>query len=262
LGAGAKGAAVVKSALLASCLAPFLGLFAGVASQWMVVRAHTPQEQRRGKFLKFILTWVFLVGIPVLGDTGTRSLGQHWHWSEQTEFIAVADFWFVWCLVLASWLIMGFRQELALRLNQETLSGPEKSLSRAQSFVLAVGTYLMMFSWLLSMMWRTHDRIAAAAVASLMLVLTVWHIVQLEGKAGVAATKATYSYLALCCAMVVAVINLRVDVWMAAERGVSVDAIHQLLPFWIVPLLTFGLAIWVAALSLRTRGRATGLKRA
>jgi uncharacterized protein Usg len=59
--------------------------------------------------------------------------------------------------------------------------------------------------------------------------------------------------MTLCCAVVVAVINLRLDVWAAAGYGVSVAEIHNRLPTWIVPLLTLVLVIWTGVVLALTK---------
>jgi len=81
----------------------------------------------------------------------------------------------------------------------------------------------------------------------------VWSFIQPGSETGVAAVRTAYRHLALCCAVVAAVINLRLDVWAAAAYGVSVAEVHSLLPIWIVPLLTLVLVIWIAAVLALTK---------
>ena len=248
LGVGVKGTAAAKSGLLATWLAPFLGFFAGFAAQWLVIRATTPERERRAKLLKLIVVLICVLGSAVVGETSVRSLGQHFQWSDRTRFASVAAFWGFYTILLATWLISVFRREMAIRLRSgEAMETPRPTVSPLTpgqfAFVVA-GSHLMMFSWLISLTWRQHDRITAAAITGAMLVLAVWNFFQLRGKTGVAATRAAYGHMTLCCAVVVAVINLRLDVWAAAGYGVSVAEIHRLLPMWIVPLLTLVLVIW------------------
>lgn len=260
LGAGFKGTAAAKSGLLAAWLGPFLGFFAGFVAQWMIVRGSTTEGERRGKLFGLILTWMWLLGCPVAGEFSLRWLGQHSGWSDRTRFVSEAVFWCSWCIVLATWLIMGFRRELALRLRDKegmktSLQAVAPPLTAVQSALIVAVCYLPMCSWLIPLTWREGDRIAAAAVTGAMLVLGAWSFLQLRGKAGVAATRLAYGHLALLCAGVVAIINLRLDVWAAAAYGVSVAAVHSLLPFWIIPLLTLTLAAWVAAVLALTSPR-------
>jgi RNA polymerase sigma factor (sigma-70 family) len=252
LSVGVKGTAAAKSGVLAVWLGPFVGFFAGFAAQWMVVRATTTERERRGKLLRLILTWTWLLGLPVAGETSVQWLGQHFAWSDRTRFASEAAFWCFWSIVLATWLIIGFRRELAVRLRnkEEPETSPQAvtpPLTATQSAFVVAGCYLTIFSWLISLTWREHDRITAAVITGAMLVLGAWNFFQLRGKTGVAATRSAYGHVTLCCAAVVAVINLRLDVWAAAAYGVSVAEVHRLLPFWMIPLLTLTLVAWIGA---------------
>jgi RNA polymerase sigma factor (sigma-70 family) len=258
LGVGAKGTAAAKSGLLATWLAPFLGFFAGFVAQWMVIRATTPECERRAKLLKLIVILTCVLGSAVVGETSVRSLGQHFEWSDRTRFASVAGFWGFYTILLATWLISVFRREMAIRLrSEEAMETPRPAVSPLMTpgqfaFVVA-GSHLMIFSWLISLTWREHDRITAAVITGAALVLGVWNFLQLRGKTGVAATRVAYGHMTLCCAVVVAVINLRLDVWAAAGYGVSVAEIHNLLPTWIVPVLTLVLVIWSAVVLALTK---------
>ena len=248
LGVGAKGAAAAKSGLLATWLAPFLGFFAGFAAQWVAIRATTPERERRAKLIKLIVIWVCVLGSAVVGETFLRWLGQYFEWSDRTCFASVAAFWGFYTILVATWLISMFRREMAIRLrSEEAAETPRPAVSPltpGQSAFLVVGSHLTIFSWLISLTWREHDWMTTAVVTGAMLLLGVWNFFQLRGKTGVAATKVAYGHMTLCCGVVAAVINLRLDVWAAAGYGVSVAEIHNLLPTWIVQLLTLILVIW------------------
>jgi RNA polymerase sigma factor (sigma-70 family) len=252
LGVGVKGTAAAKSGLLAVWLGPLVGFFAGFAAQWMLVRATTTERERGGKLRRLIVTWLWLLGVPVAGETSVQWLGQHFAWSDRTRFASEAAFWCCWCIVLATWLIIGFRRGLAVCLrNNEGMETSAQAvtptLTPAQSALVVAGCYLTIFSWLISLTWREHDRMTAVVITGAVLMFGVWNYFQLRGKAGVAATRSAYGHMTLCCAAVLAVINLRLDVWAAAAYGVSVAEVHSLLPFWIVPLLTLTLAAWIGA---------------
>jgi RNA polymerase sigma factor (sigma-70 family) len=264
LGVGAKGTAAAKSGLLAAWLGPFFGFLAGFAAQWMVIHVTAPERERRAKLLKLIVTWICLLGFPGAGEMSVHFLGQHFEWSARTRFASEAGFWGFWCVVLATWLILAFRQQSAIISRREeaveTSRQAVKALTPAQSVFLAVGSYLTMFSWLIYLTWREHDRITAAVIIGVVLVMGGWHFLHggwhslpHRGTMGVAAWRAANRHMALCCAVVVAVINLRIDVWAAAAYGVSVAEVHSLPPFWIVPLFTLALVAWIGAFLALTK---------
>jgi hypothetical protein len=41
-------------------------------------------------------------------------------------------------------------------------------------------------------------------------------------------------------------LNLRTNVWVATSHGVSVAQAGEVLPTWIVPVLTLALVVWIA----------------
>lgn len=256
MGAAGKGAAAAKSGLLLGILLPFAGFFAGFASQWVLVSSTTPERERRGKLLELVITWVFLLGIPILGESGVATIGQHFDWNDRMCFISRAIFWAGWCFFLAFWLVMVFRRELVMRWRSEQAGGNLRSpvaISQGKSVFIVVGMYLTMFSWLIALTLREQDKIGAALLVGTVVVLGIWNFIQQRDKAGVAAAKVSYGFLTLSCALVVAFINLRLDVWAASHYGVSVAEVHHLLPFWIVPTLTLALAAWVGILLAVTK---------
>jgi hypothetical protein len=110
---------------------------------------------------------------------------------------------------------------------------------------MAAGSHLTIFGWLIALALREHDMTTGAIITVAMILLCVWNGLQL--------TQRPYFHMMLCCAVVIAVINLRLDVWTAASYGVSVAEIHNRIPFWIVPLSTFALVGWVAGMLVATK---------
>jgi hypothetical protein len=49
----------------------------------------------------------------------------------------------------------------------------------------------------------------------------------------------------LCSLLILAVLNLRLDVWLAARYEISVAELHRLYPVWLIPVLTLVLLAWV-----------------
>ena len=53
--------------------------------------------------------------------------------------------------------------------------------------------------------------------------------------------------------MILAVLNLRADVWVAASYGVTVAEAHNLQPIWIIPVLTIAGIAWTALVTALTK---------
>jgi H+/Cl- antiporter ClcA len=61
----------------------------------------------------------------------------------------------------------------------------------------------------------------------------------------------------LAAGAVLVLLNLRLDVWVAERRDVSVAELHQFLPIWLVPVLTLALIAWIVALIAITKPNRT-----
>jgi hypothetical protein len=121
----------------------------------------------------------------------------------------------------------------------------------------AAGGYLMIFAWAIRITWIVNDRLATAVMLGTMLAMWVWSCLTLRGRTGDEVRRTLTRHLALGGLVITAIFNLRVDVWVASEYGVTVAEAHKCQPTWIVPLLTLGLAAWTGALFLRARAKTT-----
>ena len=101
--------------------------------------------------------------------------------------------------------------------------------------------------------WRADDLLAAGTIAGMMVVLAIMAYFRTRGRTGAALVLATTVHVAVCGALMLAIFNLRFDVWVASGYGVSVAEIHHRLPTWIVPLPTLALVIWSEAVVALTK---------
>ncbi len=262
-GLGAKGAAAAKSGALASwlaALAPFIGILGGMTAQWMVVRAAPTERERRFKTIAFAGLWAFVLVWCFLGQFAVKALSRHFQWSDQTHFLTMVGFWWFYAVVCATLTILMFRRLLAMRQESESAGEIPRSAAKrwtpATRGTVAAGLYLSFFSWLIWIAWRLNDRASAGILAALMVGLAIWYSVSLQGKKGVAAMRIVAGHLALIWAIILVVLNLRLDVWIAAAHESSLAEVHQLLPPWLIPVLTLALLAWaglVLALSKPAR---------
>jgi hypothetical protein len=255
-GAGMKGTAAAKSGVLAACLAPFIGIMAGFAAQWLMIRGGTGRE-RRAKRIKLIVTWIMVLGFAIGGEYAVRSSGKHFGWNERIYFAAVAGFWWFYAMAMATWIIMIFRR-IQAKVQPDEEAGDIRSpateaMGPGTRAALVAGTHLMLFWAVIFLAWRANDRLADAVIVGLMAVLGVWNFCNLRGLTGLALTRAYIRQLASCCAVMLAVFNLRFDVWVASCYGVTADEITQRFPMWMVPLLTLVLVVWSGILMAVTK---------
>ena len=123
------------------------------------------------------------------------------------------------------------------------------------SLATMAGLYLALFSCLIYLAWRAHDQVAAGVIAGIMVFLGIWHFIDLRVRSGRAAMNVAIGHVALGWGVVLAILNLRMDVWLAAYRGIDVAAIHRLLPAWAIPLATLALLVWTGLLIFLTKPR-------
>jgi mannose/fructose/N-acetylgalactosamine-specific phosphotransferase system component IIC len=112
---------------------------------------------------------------------------------------------------------------------------------------------LACFGWMTGWALQSGDRAVAAIIAAVMVFLGVLNVHQARGKIGLAVVPATARHLALIFGVMLVVLNWRLDVWLAADRGVTLAEMHRLLPMWFLHVLTLALVAWVGILLAITR---------
>jgi RNA polymerase sigma factor (sigma-70 family) len=246
--AAAKGSAGAKLGFWGAWLAPIIGIVAGIAAQWLVVRSAPTEAERRAKKIAFTSLWVFVLLWCFAGQLGLQALGRHMQWSDRTYYSVMAAFWWVYAAVCGTLTIVMIRRFLALRQQSERTGEKHRPgmrpLTPANRVLVTAGTYLAFFSWLAWVAWQLNDHGSAAIIVGLMVGLSVWHFAHVEGKTGAAVLRAVAAHLALCWGIILLILNLRLDVWLAAAHGCSLAEIHTLLPAWVVPVLTLALLLW------------------
>jgi RNA polymerase sigma factor (sigma-70 family) len=248
VGAGAKGSAVAKSGFLAVWLAPFIGIFVGFATQWLMIRAGATGRERRAKTIALIIAWILAVGFAVGGEYAVQLLGHHFRWNDRTYFAAMASFWWFFWMVAATWITIVFWRSQARpqpgEASGEVLPPAVAPLEPGTRALVVAGTHLMLFWCVIFLAWRAHDRTTTGIIAGIMLTMGIWHFFHSRGKTGTAGARAYIGQFASCGAVILAIFNLRFDVWLASGYGVSVAEVHRMFPMWMVPVLSLVLVVW------------------
>jgi RNA polymerase sigma factor (sigma-70 family) len=252
-----KGTVAAKSGLLAvaTCLAPFIGIFTGFAAQWLMVRGATGRE-RRARRIELVVTWIWVAGFAIGGQYAVHYLGHHLGWSDRVYFALVAGFWWFFAMVMATWITRIYRK-IQARSQPDTetgdiLHGTASLMKPGIAAAVVGGTHFMMFWGVIFMAWRAQDRLGAAIIVGLMVALAIWNYFKLRGQAGLA-MGGYIGQLASGSAVVLAIFNLRFDVWVAPAYGISVAELHDQMPTWMVPLLTLVVVLWTGILLAMTK---------
>jgi len=250
--AAAKGTSAVKSGFLGACLAPFIGIIGGMTASWLSIRLAPTERERRVKRLSWIALWVFALGWCFIAQPTVKALGKYYQWSDRTLVGTLAGFWWFYAAMAALGIVVAFRRILAIRQQFEAAGGIPQvhamPLTGRNRLALAASIHLGCFSWLIYLAWHAGDRVWAGIIAVTMILLGAWYLYRLRGKNGTAAWRALGAHSAVVWGVILLVLNLRLDVWLAARREVSLSEFHQLLPMWVIPSLTLTLLIWIGLL--------------
>src|SRR5581483_1671134 len=258
--AAAKGAAAKSGGMLATMAgsaASAAGILAGIGGQWMILRATPTAAERRVKVMWFGAIWLVVAG-GWLGQPALRYLAQRGTWSKETTTLALAVNLWLMAGLLATLAIGAFRWVLASRARAARETGGPAAAPPGgwgKALVLSALVYGGNVWWLVAMAWRAGDAASGWALGVGTVALVGLHFWRLRGKNGDEAMAVHASQVALVWGLILAAINLRLDVWNAALRGVTLEQWHLVLPAWIVPSLTAALLGWAGVVLYLTRPR-------
>jgi len=251
VGAGAKGAAAAKSGFLAVWLwplVPFLGIAAGAGAQCLMVHSTTASRKERLKQNAIVIAfWGVYLGMAVCGDSALRALDRHFEWNDRTRFLATSGFWWFFLLVSITFLNTAI-QWATVRQKARISAGeisppPAPPLKTGVLAAVVAGSYLM-FSWFIHLTWSLQDLLATGIAAVTMLMLAFWSFFRLRGHSAATVAPALGRDVSLFGLLMLAILNLRMDVWVATAYGVTAAEAHDLQPIWIIPILSFALVAW------------------
>jgi RNA polymerase sigma factor (sigma-70 family) len=258
VGMAGKGAAAAKSGFLAAWLVPMIGILSGIVAGWLIVRSAPTAQERRAKMIAIWGMWIFALAWCVPGQLAVRALDKYYQWSDLTLFDTMVGFWWLYTVIIATLIIVMFRQILASRRQSEEEVGALQTsgtpLTWGTRIIAVAGIYLSSFLWLITLAWQAQDLISVGIFAGAMVVLGICHFFQFHGRnAGVAAMRGGIRCLTLAFGVIVLMLNWRLDVWMAAQAEISVAEIHRLYPMWLIPVLTLALMAWIGILLALTK---------
>jgi len=252
LGLAGKGAAAAKSGFIGvwlAPLAPFLGILAGLVSQWLLVRATSTGRERRRRTLGLLAIFILMPASAVLGEYLVGYCRLRYEWSAPTTYLVRTVFWWGYAVGLGTWLVLQLRKMQAAYQHCEATgeipSSDLRNLGPGAQIFSVLGLNLTMYAWLISLAYRAQDHATAGIIAVFMLLMDGW--CWLRSRAGnLAVARAGITHMTLYGLLILAVLNLRVDVWMATARGVSLAEVHALFPPWIIGSLSLALTAWIA----------------
>jgi hypothetical protein len=142
------------------------------------------------------------------------------------------------------------RQE---RIDAGEIPPPPTTPLKPGTLALVVAGGYLLFTWIIRLTWMAHDPLTTGIAAGTMLVLGVRSFFRLRGKSAAAVGLALGWDMNVIGLMILAILNLRADVWVANAYGVTVAEAHNLQPIWIIPVLTLALVAWTALIIALTK---------
>jgi hypothetical protein len=171
----------------------------------------------------------------------------------------MTGFWWFYSIVVAAFVVFFVRRVKALRRRIEQEPGvPETTgtpLTFKSALAVVAGIYVASFSWLICLAYLANDGLWAAIIAGIMAVLFVWHFLQARSRTGATSLQGALGHVALAWAIILVILNLRLQVWLATFRGVDLVELHRLLPAWVVPLATLFLVLWLGVVVALTKSQ-------
>jgi RNA polymerase sigma factor (sigma-70 family) len=262
VGVGAKGTAAAKSGFLAGWLwplAPLLGIAAGAGAQCLMIHSTTTNRRERLKQNAIVISfWVVYLALAVGGDCALGALARHFEWNDRTRFVATSGFWWFFLLVTITVLNVAIQWATArqkARVFAGEISPPPATPLKAGTLAAIVAGSYLMFSWFIHLTWSNHDLLATGLAAGTMLMLAIWSFFRLRGGSAATIAPALGRDVSLFGLLILAILNLRMDVWVASAYGVSVAQAHDLQPIWIIPILSFALVAWSVLVITLTKAK-------
>ncbi len=260
VGSQAGAAAMAKSAafkggglaaLVGWMLGPFIGMFAALGLSWSSVRGASGPDERRFAVRWNAILWLSIGGL-MLGFTLLQLTGEDQHWPIQTFVWAGTALWSGYLMILGALLAIAFGKASAL-----CRSGPAGAYAARPSLrahlPAVLGVYVASTAWIIGLTWFLRDRWTSAVLALIAVGLAAWNLRKVRGQTKAEAARLNAIFNGILCGVILVVVNLRVDRWLAPIYGVSLEEMHRLLPMGLVHLLTGLLVGWIAAVLLLTR---------
>jgi gamma-glutamyltranspeptidase/glutathione hydrolase len=258
-GMAGKGATLVKSGSVAAWLAPFLGVVAGILAIWLSSGAAPTARERRFRRFLFFGMLIFSLVWSVAGQFAIRTLRQEYAWSYQTFLWVMTGFWMFYSIVAAAYVISFKRGVKSLRRQIEQEPGKPEATGTPLTFrsilVVLICIYVASFSWLVCLALRANDRLGAAVIGGIMADLFMWHLLEARRRAALAPFQGATGRVAFAWAIILVILNLRLQVWLAALSGISLIEMHRLLPVWVVPSATLFLVLLVGLATAPSRSQ-------
>ncbi|HVU32491.1 MAG TPA: sigma-70 family RNA polymerase sigma factor [Opitutaceae bacterium] len=251
--AGAAGKAGVIGVIL-TVVAPFVGMLAALGVSCGEVAQATTPRARRFAIRWLVVLWVsvlgFMVALPLINTFAWRAgLKRRDDWVATAPGVAV---WFAFATIAVTLIVLMLRGKAALRrqlIAEGAIPKTAPQPSWASRIALTFGVLTAVFWTLIYLAWRTGDHAVAAGIVAGVIALgavPLWLGRKHVGEPNEG--KASGWYIASWGLIYLAILNWRLDVWLAPAFATDLDHMHRLLPMSLIHWLSAALIAWTAGL--------------
>lgn len=239
-GTAAKGSLTANAnwlMILAGWIGMISGVGVGIIGSWHALRDDSTVAERKATIRFLVQLWLLVI-LVVPAAFAVFHWGHQLKWSDETFVSLLAGlFGTYWALIATV--------TLRYQVKSAHLRNPHRPLTFKPrlAIVMAAGTTIGALEWLVNLAAMAHDYLSVAVVAIAMVVIIAAAVYVLRRAARLMMMVYTVGYLGVIAAM----LNWRMDSWLATLRGTDLGSIH--LPLWSVNVLAFAVIAWVTLIT-------------
>ena len=257
--AGVKGFAAKGGGLLGGLVwlaMPLVGVFTALGLNWVNIRAAREGEEKRFVVRWTISLWI-IIGTLMVAFAVLTGLSEQLHWEKRTHLLVATGVWVAYLVAFSALMVANYRRGFGTPVGAAGLAnGPLASPRRIAGLIAAV--YVASSAWIIGFTWLIGDRLTTLAMILLTVALAAENIRRVRNVSPEVRHLLIAKFNGLFCVLLIGIVNLRVDHWLAPLYNLNFAEVHAILPMSTVHLLTAGVLGWTALLLVLTRPRVIG----
>lgn len=251
-GFAAKGGGLISG--LVWLAMPLVGVFTALGLNWVNIRAAREGAERRFVIRWTISLWI-IIGALMVAFGVLTGLSEQLHWEKRTHLLAATGVWVAYLLAFSVLMVANYRRPV-MKPGAGPDQTPEAACPPRRTAGVVAAVYVASSAWLIGFTWLIGDRVTTALMILLTAGLAAENIRRVLHVSAEVRHRVIAKFNGLFCALLIGIVNLRVDRWLATLYGLSLPEVHAILPMSTVHLLTLGVFGWVAVLLAVTHPRA------
>ena len=255
MGLGATSSAAAKSSAPLTWLLPFGGILAVACAQCLLAfQSGLDRRARVTVVLRVVLIWAGVLAVIVGGQQAIHLAAVRFDWAPRMLFIALTLFWTGFLLLFLTFTLVTLRRALPTEL-PASVHAFAQPMGILPLTLISLGLHGGVFLWLMQLAWRSGDHGAAWFVAGVAAALAAAAVFTLCDQSLREVMLGFGRRMAVACGLILLVINLRIDRWLAHSEAMTTNAIHDRYPMDLISGCSLLLLGWWVALLLLSKRR-------